>query len=74
VNVRAQAATELSCPAHLLRVSAMGAETAGPEKRPRYIDVEGCSLHVIYVANESGYAMTPKTAPPAHAPDHVDVR
>jgi hypothetical protein len=74
VAVRGQAASELSCPAHLLRVSAIGAETAGPEKRPRYIDVEGCSLHVIYVATETGYVMTPKTAQPTHAPDHVDVR
>ncbi|HVU51725.1 MAG TPA: hypothetical protein VHL80_13610 [Polyangia bacterium] len=72
--VRAQAAAELSCPAHLLRVTALGGETVGPDQRPRYIDVEGCSLHVIYVAGETGYVLTPKQAPPAHAPDHVDVR
>jgi hypothetical protein len=72
--VRAQAASELSCPAHLLRVTPLGAESVGPEHRPRYMDVEGCSLHVIYVAGDVGYVMTPKQAPPAHAPDHVDVR
>jgi hypothetical protein len=74
VAVRAQAASELSCPAHLLRVTPLGAERVGPEQRPRYIDVEGCSLHVIYVANDGGYVLTPKTAPPVHAPDHVEVR
>ncbi|HVV86283.1 MAG TPA: hypothetical protein VHE35_24675 [Kofleriaceae bacterium] len=73
--VRAQAATDLSCPAHLLRVSPIGAETVGSPARPQYMDVEGCSLHVIYEAKEAGYVLSsPKQVTPAHAPDHVDVR
>jgi hypothetical protein len=72
---RAQAAADLSCPAHLLRISPIGAETVGATGRPRYMDVEGCSLHVIYEAKEAGYVLSsPKHVPPAHAPDHVDVR
>jgi hypothetical protein len=73
--VRAQAATELSCPAHLLRAAALGDETVAPSGRPRYVEVVGCSLHVIYSANETGYVLTsPRHVEPAHAPDHVDVR
>jgi hypothetical protein len=72
--LRASAATDLSCPAHLLRMTPVGDETFGPQRVPLYEQVEGCGMHVIYVAHESGYVMgSPKPALPK-GPDHVDVR
>ena len=72
----AQASSDLSCPVEVLRISPMGEQTFGDGRVPMYQEVEGCSMHVIYTATKAGYVMTsPKRQPPpAHAPDHVDVR
>jgi hypothetical protein len=72
--LRAQAAADLSCPSHLLRIAPMGAETFGPSRVPLYQDVEGCSMHVIYVATEKGYTLSAPQMKPPKGPDHVDVR
>jgi hypothetical protein len=72
--LRARAASDLSCPGHLLRIAPMGAETFGASRVPLYQDVEGCSMHVIYVATESGYVLSAPQMKPPKGPDHVDVR
>jgi hypothetical protein len=71
----ALAAADMSCPASNLRITPMGDQTFGDARIPAYQEVEGCSMHVIYAATKSGYVLSaPKYLPPAHAPDHVDVR
>jgi hypothetical protein len=72
--LRATAAVDLSCPAHLLRVTPVGEETFGPQRLPLYQQVEGCSMHVIYVARETGYVLSSPRPSALKGPDHVDVR
>jgi hypothetical protein len=73
--LRTRAASDLSCPVVDLRIAPMGDQTFGEGRIPAYQEVEGCSMHVIYAATKAGYVLSsPKNAPPAHAPDHVDVR
>jgi hypothetical protein len=72
--LRSSAAVDMSCPAHLLRVTPLGEETFGPQHVPLYQQVEGCGMHVIYVAHETGYVMGSPKPTPARGPDHVDVR
>jgi hypothetical protein len=73
--LQAQATTDLSCPAADLQIAPMGNETFGDARVPLYQEAQGCGLHVIYTATKAGYVLTsPKHAPPALAPNHVDVR
>ena|SRR5579862_1270578 len=73
--LQAQAASDLSCPPTLLRITPLGDETFGEARQPLYESVEGCSLSVIYVATKKGYVMSQgHHRAPSMAPDHVDVR
>ena len=73
--LHAQAASDLSCPQSLLRITPLGDEMFGDTRQPLYQSVEGCSMHVVYMATKSGYVMSKGARPkPTLAPDHVDVR
>jgi len=73
--LRKDASSELSCPSEFIRITPMGDETYGPARWPKYQEVQGCSMHVVYVATDAGYVLsTPRKAPSSKAPDHVDVR
>jgi hypothetical protein len=75
VALKARAASDLSCPASLLRITPLGDQTFGQTRQPLYENVEGCSLNVVYTATAKGYVMTQGNhAPPALEPDHVEVR
>jgi hypothetical protein len=71
----ALAASDLSCPQHLLVIAPVGNQTFAETRQPLYESVEGCSMTVIYVATKQGYVLSRggRRAPPL-APDHVDVR
>jgi hypothetical protein len=73
--LQARAASDLSCPQSLLRITPLGDQTFGEPRQPLYLDVEGCSMHVVYMATKNGYVMSQGYhRPPEMAPDHVDVR
>jgi hypothetical protein len=73
--LHAQAASDLSCPQTLLRITPLSDETFGDTRQPLYQSVEGCSMHVVYMATKAGYVMSKGKRPaPSMAPDHVDVR
>jgi hypothetical protein len=73
--LRARASSDLSCPQALLQITPLGDETFGETRQPLYQSVEGCSMHVSYIATSAGYVMkSGSRPPPAMAPDHVDVR
>jgi hypothetical protein len=73
--LQARAASDLSCPQSLLRITPLGDQTFAETRQPLYLDVEGCSMHVVYMATKNGYVMSQGYhRAPAMAPDHVDVR
>jgi hypothetical protein len=74
-ELRTRAASDLSCPQELLRITPMGEELYEDTRQPLYQEVEGCSMHVIYTATKDGYVMSKGGhPPPSLAPNHVDVR
>jgi hypothetical protein len=71
----ARAAQDLSCPAHLLQIAPVGAETFGPKAQPLYEEAQGCGMHVLYVATDKGYVLSsPKPHRPPREENWVDVR
>lgn len=59
--LRGQASSDLSCPATMLSISPMGDATFGDTRVPLYQEVQGCSMHVVYVATKEGYVLSTPT-------------
>jgi hypothetical protein len=72
--LRNDAVSRLSCPSEFIRITPVGEETYGPAHWPKYQEVQGCSMHVMYVATDAGYVLNTPRPAPLKGPDHVDVR